>query len=189
MDPVGVIQGRRVVRQSAYNILFIPIKETNLYICLVPFWRYIELFVESRRFFPSHVYLTPPLVMVTPREFHQHLWRQKTRVSRYREAFNWRDDILSRTDKIEHQLEIDKQIHTDGHRTVAYTALAQRRAAKVTYNTIRQPQYAGLQVKYRLNLWKSINFFIQHFDYKVALKSSIMDSAVAYQGFHWGEGV
>ena len=43
--------------------------------------RYSALFVESRKFFPSCVYVAPSLEM-TSLEFHQDRWRQTTRIPR-----------------------------------------------------------------------------------------------------------
>jgi len=40
--------------------------------------RYSQILVENRRFNLPHLYLAPPLG-VTPLEFRQDLWRQKTK--------------------------------------------------------------------------------------------------------------
>jgi len=50
-----------------------------LYVYLVPFTRQSELFIESRQFYLPHLHLAPPLG-VTPFEFHDDLWRRKTRL-------------------------------------------------------------------------------------------------------------
>jgi len=49
-----------------------------LYVYLVPFTRQSELFIESRQFYLPHLHLAPPLG-VTPFEFHDDLWRRKTK--------------------------------------------------------------------------------------------------------------
>jgi len=48
-------------------------------VCLVLLSRYSGLFVKSCRFFLSYVYFAPYFGM-TPIEFHQGLWQQKTRI-------------------------------------------------------------------------------------------------------------
>jgi len=56
-----------------YNVVF-TFDRNCVY--LVPFSRYIELFVKGCKFFLPYVYLTPPL-RVTVLEFHRVLWLWK----------------------------------------------------------------------------------------------------------------
>ena len=93
----------------------------------VPFSRYSSYLSKVVDFNPHHLYLAPPYGM-TPAEFCGDFRHQKTRVPGLSRGVVFL--ILLLAVLVEHRLVKNTDRHR--HRAIAYTALAQRRAVKIT---------------------------------------------------------